>query len=87
MRKRFEQQQELDGTQIREVKINMKTRHQLAPLLSSLQYIFISPELNEKIFTILEQSIEGTSTRMGRPRMSLWEVLVLGVLRLNLVNR
>lgn len=84
MRRRFEQQQELDGTPIKEVKINMKTRHQLAPLLSSLQYIFITPELNEKIFTILEESIKGTGSQMGRPGMSLWEILVLGVLRLNL---
>lgn len=84
MRNRFEQQQELDSTPIKEVKINRKTRHQLAPLLVALQYIFITPDLNEKIFTILEESIEGSTTRMGRPGMSLWEILVLGVLRLNL---
>ncbi len=84
MRKRFNQQNSLDATPISEVKIDGKTRHELAPLLAALQYIFITPELNEKVFTILESKILEGKKQTGRLGMTLWEILVLGCVRLNL---
>ena len=84
MRKRFNPQPSLDATPIGEVKINGKSRHELAPLLAALQYIFVTPDLNEKIFSILEKKILGDKKRTGRLGMSLWEILVLGCVRLNL---
>jgi len=84
MRKRFESSPELDFHPISEVLINTKTRHQLAPILVGLQYIFTTPELNEQVFEILEESIMGNKNRTGRLGMSLWEILVLGIVRLNL---
>lgn len=84
MRKRFEQAPELDFHSISEVQINTKTRHQLAPILVALQYIFTTPELNEQVFMILEEDITKKKKRTGRMGMSLWEILVLGVVRLNL---
>ena len=85
MRKRFEQQNTLDAVKIPEVKIDGKSRHQLPKLLAGLQYIFITPELNERVFKILEKHIIGDSpNKRGRLGMSLWEIFVLGVVRLNM---
>ena len=84
MRKRFEQQLSLGIIPISEVKIREKSRHQLAPLLKALQYVFVTPELNSKVFTILEAHIMKNKKRTGRNGMSLWEVFVLSLVRLNL---
>lgn len=84
MRKRFEQQNELDAQLIPDVKIDGKSRHELPQLLAGLQYIFITPELNEAVFAILEKKILGDKKATGRLGLSLWEILVLGAMRLNL---
>ena len=84
MRKRFEQQLELGGLSISEVEIDKRSRHELPQLLSGLQYIFITPSINTKIFELLEQKVTGDKNKTGRLGMSLWEILVLGVVRLNL---
>jgi IS5 family transposase len=84
MRKRFEQVKKLDATFIQDVKFDKKSRHELPQLLAGLQYIFVTPSLNEKIFRILEDKILGGKKKTGRLGMSLWEILVLGTMRLNL---
>ena len=84
MRKRFEQQLTLGVVPISEVIIWEKSRHQLPALLIGLKYIFMTPSLNEEIFVLLEQKIIGDKNSTGRPGMSLWEILVFGVVRLNL---
>jgi len=85
MRKRFIQQNTLDAIKIAEVKIDGKSRHQFPKLLAGLQYIFVTPDLNERVFKILEAHIIGDSPNTrGRLGMSLWEIFVLGVVRLNM---
>lgn len=84
MRKRFEQQNELDAELIPDVKIDGKSRHELPQLLAGLQYIFVTPELNEAVFQILEKKVLGDKQATGRLGLSLWEILVLGTMRLNL---
>lgn len=84
MRKRFEQQRELDAELIPDVKIDAKSRHELPQLLAGLQYLFVTPELNEAVFEILERNIIKKRKDTGRPGLSLWEILVLGTMRLNL---
>ena len=84
MRKRFEQQLSLGILPIGEVKLRHKSRHQLAPLLKALQYVFVTEEVNGKVFVILEDHILRHKKRTGRLGMSLWEVLVLSLVRLNL---
>jgi len=84
MRKRFEQQLEIGGISISEVQIDKRSRHQLPQLMSGLQYIFVTPGLNEKVFEILEEKILKGKKDTGRLGMSLWEILVLGAVRLNL---
>lgn len=82
MRKRFEAQPSLGCTPIQEVKIPLNTRSHLAALIAALQYIYISPLWNEKIFSLLAGQISKGKKATGRTGMSLWEIFVLGQVRL-----
>lgn len=82
MRKRFEAQLSLGCTPIHEVKIPTNTRSHLAALIAALQYIYISPLWNEKIFSLLWGQISKGKKATGRTGMSLWEIFVLGQVRL-----
>lgn len=81
MRKRFDQQLSLGATLISEVKIRTRGRDEMPPVLVALQTIFITPELNEKIFSILEEKILKGKKNTGRNGMDLWHILVLSVVR------
>lgn len=81
MRKRIELQYELGATRIEDITIP-KTRDELPPVLRALQYIYQTPEVNEQVFNILNKKI--STIHKGRPGMSLWEILVLGIVRLTL---
>jgi hypothetical protein len=82
MRKRFEIQYELGVTPIERINIPVKSRDELPPVLRALQYIYITPKLNKKVFDLLESKI--STKRKGRLGLSLWEILVLSVVRLTL---
>lgn len=84
MRKRFEAQLELGATPIQEITFNLKSRHELPPVLMALQHIFIHPELNAAIFSMLEHKVFSSNNHTGRPGMNLWEIFVLSVVRLTL---
>ena len=78
-------QLELGGTTIEKIKINLKSRDDIPPLLLGLQHVYMTVELREKVFAILEEHINpDTDNGTGRPGMDLWNILVFGVLRLNL---
>jgi hypothetical protein len=84
MRQRFSLQQTLGITPIAEVAIPKNSRHELAPVLAALQHIFITPELNERVFALIELKIKGKKQDTGRTGMDIWEILVLAVVRLTL---
>jgi len=78
-------QLELGGMPIEKIKIDLKSRDDIPPLLLGLQHIYVTTELRKKVFTILEKYINpDTDNSTGRPGMDLWNILVFGVLRLNL---
>ena len=81
MRQRFEQQMNLRTVAIADVKFPLKSRDELPPVLKALQYIFITPDLNEKVFRLLEQKICKGKKQTGRKGMDLWHILVLAVVR------
>ncbi len=81
MRKRFEQQLEVNSLSIADVVLNSRSRHELPQLLAGLQYIFVTPELNEGVFKVLEDEILKGKKATGREGMPLWEILVLGSVR------
>ncbi len=84
MRKRFEVQLRLDQTPIEKVVIPEKSRDKLPPILATLKWIFITPEINEQIFKLLEGRVSRDKKNTGRPGMDLWHILVLGIVRLAL---
>jgi len=84
MRKRFECQLELGQTAIEEIQIPLKSRDELPPILAGLQWVFLTPGVNEAVFQLLEKKVQGTKQQTGRPGMDLWHILVLGVTRLGL---
>jgi transposase, IS5 family len=81
MRKRFEQQLKLGVIPISEVSISTKSRDELPPVLVALQHIFVTPELSEAVFALLEQKICSDKKKTGRPGMDLWQILVFAVVR------
>lgn len=75
----------LGETAISEIKISLKSRDDIPPLLLGLQHIYTNSNLREAVFGILEENILADSDpQNGRPGMDLWTILVLGVLRVNL---
>ena len=84
MRKRFEQQRKLGVISISEVKLPLKSRDELPPILMALQHIYATPELKEEVFRILEERVMRGKKKTGRYGMELWHILVLSVVRLGL---
>ena len=84
MRKRFEVQLALGAVPIENVMIPTRTRDELPPTLAALQWIFVTPEVNEQIFSLLEDAISNSQSGKGRRGMDLWQILVFGVVRLTL---
>jgi len=63
----------------------MQSRDDIPSVLYGLQHIHNDKELLNKIFVILEEHCTTESSQAtGRPGMPLWNILVLGVLRLSL---
>jgi hypothetical protein len=81
MRQRFEQQMNLRTVAISDVRFSLKSRDELPPVLMALQYIFVTPELSEKVFAMLEKKICSGKKKTGRKGMDLWHILVLAVVR------
>ena len=84
MRVYFDQQTKIGVELIEDVDLRMRSRDQLPQLLAGLQYIFVTPEINKSVFKLLGDKIYSSNNHTGRPGLSLWEILVLGVVRLNL---
>lgn len=82
MRQRFEAQLTLGCTPINEVLIPTNTRSHLAALMQALQYIYVTPEWNHRIFALLEDKLTKGKKATGRKGMTLWELFVLGQVRL-----
>jgi len=81
MRTMFVQQLSIGVEPISKVTIPNIIRDELPPVLRGLQHIFITPELNAKVFSILASVFKNIDTNKGRLGMSGWEILVLAVIR------
>lgn len=84
MRKRFELCPTMGRLPISEVKIPLKSRDELPPVLLALQTIFVTPKYHKKMFCIIEPVICNGKQQKGREGMTIWEVIVLSVIRLTL---
>ena len=72
MRKRFEQQHKLGVIPISEVQLPIKSRDELPPILRALQHIYVTPELNEEVFKILEGKVQKGKKKDGK----IWDGFV-----------
>lgn len=84
MRKRFEQQRKFGIVPISAVQLPIKSRDELPPILRALQHIYVTPDLNEEVFKILEGKVLKGKKKTGRYGMELWHILVLSAVRLGL---
>ena len=82
MRKIKNLQLELVGTEIEDIKFNIKSRDDIPAILIGLQHIYANPETREKLFSLLEEKfLPEVDLHTGRPGMDIWRVVVLGVLK------
>ena len=81
MRKFKEEQMNFGEVDISQIAFDLKSRDEIPQLLAGLQYIYCTPQLKEDVFSLLGEHI--AITKKGRRGMDLWNILVLGVLRLN----
>ena len=84
MRHAFQTQPEFQITPIEKIRLPLKSRDELPPILAGLQWIWMHPTLKVEIFALLEAKILAGKQATGRPGMDLWQILVLGVVRLGL---
>ena len=78
-------QAQLGDLAISDIQFDIKSRDDIPQLLRGLQYIYINDELRNAVFALLENHIQpDKSNHNGRPGMNLWNILVMGVLRLDL---
>lgn len=84
MRNRFEQQLSLGITPIEEVQLPTNCRDAFPALLKGLHHIYMTEELNAKVFEILSSKVCKDKKATGRKGMSLWEMFVMAQVRLGL---
>ncbi len=82
MRNRFEQQLSIGILPIEETEISVKIKDPLTELLAALLMIYKTPEYNNKIFCLLEEGLLKGKKNTGRKGMTLWQIFVLGQVRL-----
>lgn len=75
----FETQFKLGQEPLNKIKLNYKSRDDITKLLLGIRHISDNKELMAKILQILKEEIVIKST--GRRGMSLWRILILGLLR------
>jgi len=84
MRIPIHEQLKIGETDIGSIKIDTRSRDEIPKVLLGLQHIYCTPELNQKVFSTLNDLIpNGTDISNGRPGMELWKIFVLGSLRMN----
>lgn len=84
MRQRFESQPSFQLLPIEHMVLPLHSRDELPPILAGLQWIWSHSALRLEIFELLERAVLAGKKATGRPGMDLWQILVLGVVRLGL---
>ena len=84
MRQRYSPQSDLQIIPIEKLQLPLRSRDELPPILAGLQWIWMHPTLKAEIFALLEAKLLAGKKATGRTGMDLWQILVLGVVRLGL---
>ena len=87
MRQIKRRQMQLGEVPIEAIEFDIKSRDDIPQILKGLQYLYCNKETKEKIFAVLDKLIPATvNRRTGRPGLSLWNILVLGMLMFKYLN-
>ena len=84
MRHRFNTAPDLNLTPIDRIVLPFQSRDELPPILAGLQWIWMHSTLKDEILQLLESKLLAGKKDTGRTGMDLWQILVLGVVRLGL---
>jgi hypothetical protein len=83
MRKPFSDQTRFDCQTISEVKLNLKCRDEIVPILRGLQHIYSRPQLRDEILDLVGQDVnEHSRNDRGREGLDYWQITVLAAARL-----
>jgi transposase, IS5 family len=83
-RQPFPAQSDLQIIPIEKIQLPLKSRAELPPILAGLQWLWRHPTLKAEIFALLAAALLAGKKATGRTGMDLWQILVLGVVRLGL---
>lgn len=80
------QQMQIGEVDISQIKFDPKSRDDIPKILKGLQHLYMELPIRTAIFTLLEERLipAGVDRNNGRQGMSLWSILVCGVIRLDL---
>jgi len=82
MRKAFEAQMGFGKTPIREVELDLNSRHELVAVLAGLQHVYGKREAREEILELIKGDVLGEKREdLGAEGMDYWEVFVLASVR------
>jgi len=85
MRQTINPQMKLGEVDIGKISFDLSSRDDIPQILMGLQHIYVTLDVRNKVFDILETMISNdVSLNNGRPGMDLWKILVMGTLRVNL---
>lgn len=78
-------QMQIGEIDVSEIKFDLRSRDDIPKVLRGLQHLYMNEPLRQKVFALLEDEIAPKiNKRTGRPGMTLWNILVFGVIRLDL---
>ena len=78
-------QMQLGEINVSKINLDMNSRDDIPQILQGLQYLYSDKDVRDKLFTALTKLIpHGVDSNNGRPGMHLWQIFVLGTIRLNL---
>jgi hypothetical protein len=76
-------QERLDCLPISEVKLNLKCRDEIIPILRALQHVYGDAQLRRELLALVGKDVnQSTSRKHGRRGMNYWEITVLAAARL-----
>ena len=78
-------QMQIGEVDVSKIKFDLKSRDDIPKILRGLQHLYIDLALRTRLFALLEEHIAPkVDKHNGRPGMTLWRILVCGVVRLDL---
>ena len=83
MRKAYSNQMRLDSVPVENVRLNLKCRDSIIPVLRALQHLYCDRPLTDDILRLIGNDInDNTRTDTGREGMDYWHICVLLAVRL-----